>query len=61
MAQTDHTPESPPGIIEEPRTGASIPTSENVPTRNTTSLDLIAAAAAAGLIILPLLAGAIRG
>ncbi|KAA2234171.1 hypothetical protein [Salinarimonas soli] len=59
MAQIDHTPEPPHRRTEEPRTGASTGTSFVGSALGTNTLDLIGAAVGAGLILIPLLVGAV--
>ncbi len=61
MDQSTRSPDPANAIISEPRTGASIPLSESGEGRSTTTLDLIGACAAAGFVIMPLLAGAVFG
>ena len=59
MAQIDHTPEPHHRTTEEPRTRPSTGTSFVGSALSTNTLDLIGAAVAAGLILVPLLAGAV--
>ncbi|KAA2235934.1 hypothetical protein [Salinarimonas soli] len=59
MAQIDHTPEPTYRHTEEPRTGASTGTTFIGAALNTNTLDLIGAAVGAGLILVPLLVGAV--